>query len=592
MTIFAGAFATDPARALPVHLCQQLEHATARSNVPIPRRTFVGERHFVAVADIGAFVDDPIAHADARIGVLIGDALITAHSGRLPRREQAEMLLNESTMPSDAAFLRARGTYAFAAIDPIRHQLTLVTDHLGVRPVYYSFRDGLLIFASALRIFDDLDGFPLTPSRQGRAEVACFGYPLEERTVYLEVNRLRPAERLTASATGLTTETYFDWSAVPASASTPMHEISPECIRAVYRAFREAVSLRLPDDRVAFAFLSGGLDSRAIVTSLVDEGIDVQALNFSPPGSQDEQYAQLFAKSLSDRCNLHCFGLTEGTQPRWSSMAAKALTTIRSAPTVPTQGPALVWAGDGGSVGLGHVYLTEEMVNSAATGGVSDAAHVLLAGNRWQLPWSIFRADAAQRIRDDILAAVQRELRRYERRGSDRALYLFLMCNDQHRHLDTHFEDIDLHQVELLLPFFDAEFVKTVTSLPLSACLYHRAYASVFEQFPKVARSTPWQTYPGHVPCPVPSPSGDPATYQWSSKTRSADPRDNDHRDRARELLRFTLTPNFDDTLFHPSRVRIAAALYWLGIRNFDYMTRIVGLLTDQVRGAPGAERE
>jgi hypothetical protein len=577
MTLFAGVFAADPSRPIPVRLCRQLERAIARSDTNIDRRTFSGDHHFVAAVDIGAFAEEAIVEDESSVGILIGDALLTSNNLRLPRRRQAEMLLTTCSISSDVAVRQARGTYAFAALDLPRHRITLVTDHLGIRPVYYAFEDGLLIFASALRILEHLDELPLSPSQRGRAEAACFGYPLADRTVYREVKRLRPAEWLNFSSSGLTTQPYFDWRTASVSDSSQERE------RAAYDTFRKAVSLRLDNDRSAFAFLSGGLDSRAVVTSLVDEGAYVHALNFSPSGAQDEEYAGLFANALAGHCNLHVLGLADGTLPHWSSMAADAIATIRPALTVPPRRPRLIWSGDGGSVGLGHVYLTEEVIARSMRGGESAVAQALLDSNRWQLPWSIFHDDAAKRIREDILSAVVSELSRYTGNDPVQAPYLFLMCNDQHRHLDVLFEDIDLHQVEFQTPFFDTEFIKVVTTLPVADCLYHRAYMKWFEYFPKVARSAPWQTYPGHIPCPIPVPAGRGASYQWNPRKPGTRPRSVDYRRQARELLMYTLSPAFDKTLFRAQRVRVAAALYWLGLRDFDYLTRIVGVLTEKV---------
>jgi hypothetical protein len=90
------------------------------------------------------------------------------------------------------------------------------------------------------------------------------------------------------------------------------------------------------------------------------------------------------------------------------------------------------------------------------------------------------------------------------------------MHNDQRRHLAAHFEDIDLHRMEFHLPFFDGQFLELIMSVPVDACLGHRFYMSWLSGFPDLVRSTPWQTYPGHVPCPLPIPAE--LRYQWDQR--------------------------------------------------------------------------
>lgn len=96
-----------------------------------------------------------------------------------------------------------------------------------------------------------------------------------------------------------------------------------------------------------------------------------------------------------------------------------------------------------------------------------------------------------------------------------KAIYYFLMNNDQKRHLQHHFETICEHEIEFLLPFFDANFLEKTYSTPIREMLYHRVYCKWFDFFPASSRCVPWQTYPEHIPCPVELPEG--LSNQWST---------------------------------------------------------------------------
>ena len=51
---------------------------------------------------------------------------------------------------------------------------------------------------------------------------------------------------------------------------------------------------------------------------------------------------------------------------------------------------------------------------------------------------------------------------------TERGYHLYLMNNDQRRHLHHHFENIDRYRAEFMMPFYDAEFVKLMLSVPKS----------------------------------------------------------------------------------------------------------------------------
>ena len=55
----------------------------------------------------------------------------------------------------------------------------------------------------------------------------------------------------------------------------------------------------------------------------------------------------------------------------------------------------------------------------------------------------------------------------------------------------------------MLLPFFDGPFLEWMASAPVDWLLYHRFYHDWLARFPSETIQVPWQTYPGHSPCPV-----------------------------------------------------------------------------------------
>jgi hypothetical protein len=121
--------------------------------------------------------------------------------------------------------------------------------------------------------------------------------------------------------------------------------------------------------------------------------------------------------------------------------------------------------------------------------------------------------------------AVLRQLQAFTGSRRDLAPYVFLMLNDQRRHQYGYYEDILDSHVELLTPFLDFVFLKVVLECRLEGLLYHRFYSKFFTRLPASARSVAWQTYPGHVPCPLPLPKGSRSPWARIATQTSGDRR-------------------------------------------------------------------
>jgi len=164
------------------------------------------------------------------------------------------------------------------------------------------------------------------------------------------------------------------------------------------------------------------------------------------------------------------------------------------------------------------------------------------------------------------------ELERSEEPDLERRFLLFLMTNDQRRHLDGHFEEIDAHGVELQLPFFDADFLKEILSLPASRLRKHRFYHDLLHHLPEVIMAVPWQTYPGHLPCPV--ASGHRFPSQWGSeRTRERRRIEAEARRRRLAWLRtMALARDFPTGMISRPRLLAAGLAYRARIRDYHYV--------------------
>lgn len=509
MSIFAGVFVRQGDHGVPVGFIDELRGGLSRyPGDAIIRTEFTDERVFIAKVDIGA-LGEPGDYSQPKLMAFVaGDPILHLDSAAPPmsRAESLRALAHDLAAGRQDVLRACRGTYCAAVYERSSQILHLVSDKVGVRPIYCWVSPQYVVFASALRILEALSFCKKSINILGIAEAACFGYPLSDRTPYENIFTLLAGEVVSIDATDLRRRIYWRWDALPAATASSVP--SP---RGLYELFIKAVEVRLRRQKSAAAFLSGGLDSRAIAAALKASGVDVFTANFAPAGSQDQVFGQLAAHRLGTRhSHLDKKPLIEGdpyskaTVNEWLSLTEREHSIER---------PRVVWSGDGGSVCLGHVYLNSRIIAATRANDLCEATKEFLAYNRLGVDARLLKHQVRTEIGSKVKESVRAELESVHPTDPGRVFYLFLLLNDQRRHMFNHFENLDLARIELEMPFFDADFLERVLREPIDPFLRHVFYLDWLKFFPPGVLETPWQAYPRHLPCPHPLPEG--LTYQW-----------------------------------------------------------------------------
>lgn len=257
--------------------------------------------------------------------------------------------------------------------------------------------------------------------------------------------------------------------------------------------------------------------------------------------------------------------------PRWSSLMAEAWSLAAPASPTRVERPHLVWSGDGGSVGIGHVYITSDVARELEAGNTRAAIHSYLQAQSATVLHRLLTSAATAALDGVLHRGVSEELADIRTPDRVRAFYLFLMHNDQRRHLARHFEDVDLHRLEFQLPFFDSVVLEHIMSLPGSRCLGHEFYMRWMAHFPEIVREVPWQTYPGHVPCPLPAAGGAGGSYQWDGAYR-ASVLERQKRERLRKAAGVLAARDFPREILRRGYLRLATWAYRAGMRDTGYV--------------------
>lgn len=216
-----------------------------------------------------------------------------------------EVIVHAWEQWGEACVERFVGMFAFALWDRNSETLFIARDRLGKKPLYYAWLDdGGLVFASELKslllvpaVRRELDVFAVE-------EYLGLGYVPEPRTIFRQVRKLPAASVLTVRRGTARPQPreYWDLRHFGTLAVASEAELAAELIERL----REATRCRLISEVPLGAFLSGGVDSSAVVAMMAgisQEPVNTCSISFADPRYDEAHYANLVAERY--RTNHH-----------------------------------------------------------------------------------------------------------------------------------------------------------------------------------------------------------------------------------------------------------------------------------------------
>jgi asparagine synthase (glutamine-hydrolysing) len=186
-----------------------------------------------------------------------------------------------------------RGMFAFAIWDRQTETLFLARDRIGIKPLYYAWNGKRLLFGSELKAILEDDSMARELDLQALDEYLSYLYVPAPRTIFRGIAKLLPGHTLTVSAQGVKDEEYWDLRFEPDERTT-----EEEWIVRLRDKLRESVSIHLMSEVPLGAFLSGGIDSSAVVAlmaGLLDRPIQTATIGFEESGFDEMPYARMVA---------------------------------------------------------------------------------------------------------------------------------------------------------------------------------------------------------------------------------------------------------------------------------------------------------
>src|SRR4051812_45005736 len=255
--------------------------------------------------------DPPITNEDGSVGVVLNGEIynfpilqeeLRAGGHRLGTRCDTEVIAHLAEELDPVALgRRPEGMFAFAVWRERDRRLVLGRDRLGKKPLYYFHRGDTFVFGSELKAVLAHPDVPRELDEDAIAPYLTFGYVPSPRTIYAGIRSVPPGCVLTIEDGGEPrVERYWETPRrTPGAPDLPYEDAVVE----TRDRLRAAVAKRLISDVPLGAFLSGGIDSSAVVAAMAegtDRPVETFTIGFDDTDGFDERpYAKTVAQAFA-----------------------------------------------------------------------------------------------------------------------------------------------------------------------------------------------------------------------------------------------------------------------------------------------------
>ena len=212
-------------------------------------------------------------------------------------RSDTEVIVHAWEAWGEKCVERFRGMFAFALWDRNQDCLFLARDRLGVKPLHYALlADGTLLFGSELKSLLAHGGLPKDIDPLAVEEYFALGYVAEPRCIFKQARKLPPACTLLVKRGQALREPREYWD-VRFTLDRRIGEA--EAFEELTARLNESIRLRLMSEVPLGAFLSGGVDSSAVVAlmaGLNSDPVNTCSIAFSDPAYNEAEFARQVAE--------------------------------------------------------------------------------------------------------------------------------------------------------------------------------------------------------------------------------------------------------------------------------------------------------
>jgi asparagine synthase (glutamine-hydrolysing) len=288
----------------------------------------------LSIIDLSAAGHQPMSTSDGRFSIIFNGEIynyralrreLQKEGARFQSDTDTEVMLQLYARRGDGCLKRLRGMFAFAVRDNLSGVVSIARDHLGIKPLYYHHAAGRFIFASEVRA---LLASGLVPRRLDRGALNSYlesGSVTSPATIIEGVKSLEPGHHITVtpredSSIEVREASYTeDWLA--GVVAPPRGLSRGDAVEALRDALKESVRLHLMSDVPLGPFLSGGLDSSAVV-ALMSQVANERPKTFSVVFSEEKYSEAAYARRVAEKFGAEHHEIHLGEQQLFEMLPA------------------------------------------------------------------------------------------------------------------------------------------------------------------------------------------------------------------------------------------------------------------------------
>ncbi|TIP25774.1 MAG: asparagine synthase (glutamine-hydrolyzing) [Mesorhizobium sp.] len=229
---------------------------------------------------------------------------LIAKGRRFRTSSDTEVILHLFDEMGEDCLSLLNGDFALAIWDNRRRRMVLARDRMGVRPLFYTSKDGVLYFASEIKALLKVPGVSAEIDPIALDQIFTLWAPIAPRTAFRNIYELEPASVMIATPGQVTFKRYWQLD-YPHRDAPPEFTNEDDAAEELQALLSDAVRLRMRADVPVGSYLSGGLDS-SLVSALAAGMTPLQLQTFSVTFDSAEHDESAFQTEMASAlCARH-----------------------------------------------------------------------------------------------------------------------------------------------------------------------------------------------------------------------------------------------------------------------------------------------
>jgi asparagine synthase (glutamine-hydrolysing) len=260
----------------------------------------------LAIIDLSKAGHQPMSNEDGSVWIVLNGEIynfpelreaLEKKGHRFKSHTDTEVVLHLYEDKGVECLKDLRGPFAFAIWDSRKERLFIAKDRLGKKPLYYAYKNQTLTFASEIKAILQDPEISAEVNRTAITDYLSYGYTPTPETMFKGIMKLEPAHFIIYEKGNIKIEKYWEL-----DFSKKLKLSEREYCDKTMEMLEECTKIRLISDVPLGAFLSGGIDSSAVVymmSKLSSKPVKTFSIGFEEESHSELKYAGIIAKRFN-----------------------------------------------------------------------------------------------------------------------------------------------------------------------------------------------------------------------------------------------------------------------------------------------------